>query len=883
MIEIKSLYKIYNENKKNCVTAIHDMNLRLPSKGIVMITGKSGSGKTTLLNILGTMDQPTEGEIIVDGVSMNNFTSKQYENYRNSYVGFAFQEYNLMNELSVSENVRLVLELQGTRNIEEEIDRVLSLVGLEELKDKKIAELSGGQKQRVTIARAIVKNCSMILADEPTGALDYATGTQVMDALKYISNEKLVLVVTHDKNMAHTYGDRIIEMEAGKIIADSDGEMEIDSERAFELRESKASLASAWQFAVNGMKKKKMRCTVLILLSVVAFLFLGISDVISNYDRIKVLVNSIYDNDKTIVTLKKGKKMSDDETEEWYDDHYKLSEADIEELNSSTDGTYKGIYTIPFETLNIENNYGDTSFYDEKYGQYIAELSGFVEFDEADLADYGFALYAGRMPDGDSDEIAISKYLYESFCLASYAGYTGPEVELRKNEKFLESLSWDEFRAKSSEYFSKKEIWKIEDPTYDIEKIINPDDLIGKSIFLGRRNYTITGIIDTHFDGSRYADLTAADAQNKKDISRFRLSKAIDEEKKYGAIGWAFVGKGKVKEIASRYPSVVTVDGMNLTFQNDYISITSDTIARLSDVDQGEIKWNDEEKDTLKQREIVVSRQMFDATETFLEDGTIRVDVSDEPYNKKRQDIKLTVSYEDGRPDLVQNKFEVAGRVTGEKKMIDDLGEAYNLSNTVILPDELFETVSAGRQGTYNYAVLPVLTKEKEMEQLINVLGEYKEDTRYCVTGAIAEELESLDTALNSFASIAKYVSILFLVLETVIFFNFVSMSIFNKKSDIGIMQAVGFRKKDIFIIYLLESLSISVINILIASPLVFLISLIGNGVIKEKFGIALSVLQFSWKQVLLIMVTGFGIAFVTSILSVVRIAKANPAELMRS
>lgn len=883
MIEIKSLFKIYNENQKNSVTAIHDMNLLLPSKGMVMVTGKSGSGKTTLLNILGGMDTPTKGEIIVDGISMNDFTSKQYENYRNSYIGFAFQEYNLMSELSVRENIRLVLELQGAKNIEEEISRVLSLVGLEELKDKKIAELSGGQKQRVTIARAMVKDCSMILADEPTGALDDATGIQVMEALKYISAEKLVLVVTHDKTIAHTYGDRIIEMKDGKIFSDSGEMMEEDRRKNLELKESKASIKNAWHFGMHAMKKRKVQCAVLIVLSVAAFLLLGISSIISNYDRDKVLVSSLYDNNKTMVTLEKGRKLVYDDAEDWYGDHFKLTEEDLEELNQSTTGTYKGIYKLPFETLNIENNYGDTSVYDDNYGQYLAEISGFVEFDEEELEEYGFTLYAGRMPNGDKDEIAISKYLYESFCLASYAGYTGPKVEIRENENLIESLSWDEFRVKSADYFSGKEIWNMEDATLEEEEIKNPEDLIGKTLFLGRRNYTITGIIDTKFDGSPYGDLTATDAENEKNTSRFKLAKTIAEEKNNGAIGWAFVGKGKVQEISSRYPSVVTVDGMELTFQNDYISITSDTIARLSDIDAEEIRWNDEEKNSLGQREIVVSKQMFDATETILENGTIRIDASDEPYNKKRVDIKMTATYADGRTELVQNKYEVAGRVTGEKKMIENLGEAYNLENTIILPDELFETLAEGRQGLYVYAVMPVLEKEKEMEQLITTLKEYREDTRYCVTGSIAEEINTLDGALNSFASIAKYMSFLFLLLETVIFCNFISMSVFSKKSDIGIMQAVGFAKKDIFTIYLIESMFLSLINIVLASPVVFAASVLGNKVIKQRFGIALSVLQFSWKQVALIAGTGLVIALLASILSVIKMAKRNPAELMRS
>lgn len=151
---------------------------------MVFILGKSGSGKSTFLNVVGGLDSFDRGEIIINGRSSRGFSQSDFDSYRNTYIGFIFQEYNILEELSVKKNIALALELQGKDAGEEEIKRILSLVDLDGLEDRKPKELSGGQKQRVAIARAIVKNPEIIMADEPTGALDSQTGKQVLTTLK---------------------------------------------------------------------------------------------------------------------------------------------------------------------------------------------------------------------------------------------------------------------------------------------------------------------------------------------------------------------------------------------------------------------------------------------------------------------------------------------------------------------------------------------------------------------------------------------------------------------------------------------------------------------------------------------------------------------------
>lgn len=220
MLEVKHLFKEYRTKKGVTTKALDDVSLVFPEKGMVFILGKSGSGKSTLLNVCGGLDRADSGEIIIKGKSSKDFSAQDFDSYRNTYVGFVFQEYNILDEFSVEENIALALELQNKKRDRETIDKILDDVDLAQFASRKPNTLSGGQKQRVAIARALVKEPEIIMADEPTGALDSKTGQQVFDTLKKLSQDKLVLVISHDRDFAEQYADRIIELKDGKILSD---------------------------------------------------------------------------------------------------------------------------------------------------------------------------------------------------------------------------------------------------------------------------------------------------------------------------------------------------------------------------------------------------------------------------------------------------------------------------------------------------------------------------------------------------------------------------------------------------------------------------------------------------------------------------------------
>lgn len=220
MLSVKNLVKVYKAKGGAETRALDGVSIDFPEKGMVFLLGKSGSGKSTLLNVAGGLDVPTSGEIIVKGKSSRDFTPSDFDSFRNTFIGFIFQEYNLLEEFNIEQNIALALQLQGKKSDAAEVDKLLELVDLKGFNKRKPNTLSGGQRQRVAIARALIKNPEIIMADEPTGALDSETGEQVFETLKKLSEDKLVIVVSHDREFAEEYADRIIELKDGKILSD---------------------------------------------------------------------------------------------------------------------------------------------------------------------------------------------------------------------------------------------------------------------------------------------------------------------------------------------------------------------------------------------------------------------------------------------------------------------------------------------------------------------------------------------------------------------------------------------------------------------------------------------------------------------------------------
>ncbi|WP_273320907.1 ATP-binding cassette domain-containing protein [Vallitalea guaymasensis] len=315
MIKIRGITKIYNPEKQKPLTALKDINLEFGAGEFVCILGKSGSGKSTLLNIIAGLDKPTAGSVFIDNEDMASFSDLKLADCRKDKIGFVFQDFQLMEHLTVLENVELGLSMNAVDSKEKRrrAKSILTNIGLYEHLNHKPSELSGGQKQRVSIARALVKNPDIIIADEPTGALDSKTSIEMLNILKDIADSgKLVIVVTHDYEV-RDYSTRIVELKDGQVIKDEikqkfvqNNEKSIVQKRSFDI---KAAFRLSWKRLVER-KWRYLLVSVSLIIGICSLaIAFGISNGIKSYSE---YANKRIIDNKKLTFIKKDALTSED-------------------------------------------------------------------------------------------------------------------------------------------------------------------------------------------------------------------------------------------------------------------------------------------------------------------------------------------------------------------------------------------------------------------------------------------------------------------------------------------------------------------------------------------------------------------------------------------
>ena len=293
MLRCENIIKDYPTSEE-VVHALKGVSLSFRNNEFVSILGQSGCGKTTFLNIIGGLDHYTSGDLIINGKSTRNYKDKDWDTYRNHKIGFVFQSYNLITHQSVLSNVELALTLSGVGKEERKKRAIeaLTKVGLKDQIYKKPTQLSGGQMQRVAIARAIVNNPDIILADEPTGALDSSTSIQIMEILKEISKDKLVIMVTHNPELAQKYSSRIIRLSDGEVISDSNPYNEFEELNNSQIdKKTSMSFKTALSLSLNNLMTKKART---ILVSFAGSIgIIGIALILSLSNGVQSYIDSV--------------------------------------------------------------------------------------------------------------------------------------------------------------------------------------------------------------------------------------------------------------------------------------------------------------------------------------------------------------------------------------------------------------------------------------------------------------------------------------------------------------------------------------------------------------------------------------------------------------
>ena len=431
MLELKKIKKTYNAGglKQN---ALNSVSIKFRKSEFVCILGPSGSGKTTLLNVLGGLDNYDDGDLIINGKSTRKFKSKDWDEYRNNVIGFIFQSYNLIGHISVLANVELSLKLSSVPKKErrKKALEVLEKVGLKNHIHKKPNELSGGQMQRVAIARSLVNDPEIILADEPTGALDTKTSKDIMDLIKKVSDGKLVIMVTHNETLAKEYATRIINLKDGKITGDTNPYDEKEDEKKdYKFRKTKMSFKEALLLSLNNILTKKGRTLLtafassigIIGIALILALSNGFDKKVNEYEKgimsampIIISKESMNMDEETISNLKGENKT------EYPSEEYVVSKKDDMDLMTRTNNLTKDYIDYIMKTPK-EYAYGVT-FYSAKSFNIINEDKELIDSSKVNLGsvpysfdktapnqvlDAYYDVLKGRMPQSKDELVLI--------------------------------------------------------------------------------------------------------------------------------------------------------------------------------------------------------------------------------------------------------------------------------------------------------------------------------------------------------------------------------------------------------------------------------------------------------------------------------------------
>lgn len=432
MIELKNVTKIYRSKKATDTKAIDEVSLNIGDKGLTFIVGTSGSGKSTLLNVIGALDSITSGTLLVDGKDIGGLSSDELSKYRNSYVGFVFQDYNLIDEYSVFENINLSLSLQGISD-DEKILNTLEDVGLKNLAKRNINELSGGQKQRVAVARALVKDPRIILADEPTGNLDSKSSVQIIELLKKISNERQVIVISHNMNLAKKYGDRIIEIKDGKVSNDTKNEEIKKTNNKIDYKDSKLPFKEIIRLSLLNIKAKTTKTILMVLLTSLSLAFIAFTFNIFMFDSKELALDTIINNDEYTFDIEYKNCIRDGMV---YNCENKfLDGLQLKDIDDTITPYKKNIfYELYDENKIVSFQYGN--YIDRENGSLVIKDERTLRFVEI-TDDILLNDVVGSIPK-NKDEIVITKKLFDSF---SKKGVLTSEGKLYKPKSIDELLS----------------------------------------------------------------------------------------------------------------------------------------------------------------------------------------------------------------------------------------------------------------------------------------------------------------------------------------------------------------------------------------------------------------------------------------------------------
>lgn len=982
MLEVKNLSKIYKATVKNGIstTALDNVSLVFPDKGMVFLLGKSGSGKSTLLNVCGGLDAPTSGEIIVKGKSSKNFSQSDFDSYRNTFIGFIFQEYNILNEFSVEDNIALALELQGKPKDKAAIAELLDQVDLSGFAKRKPNTLSGGQKQRIAIARALVKSPEIIMADEPTGALDSNTGKQVFDTLKKLSRDKLVIIVSHDRDFAELYGDRIIELKDGKIISDvskeeipqaalsdsisatgdilcvkkgatlseedmskiksfledapndviiakeeksisafkkvahitDDGAQEYfadTDESKLEIKQykpedskfirSRLPLRHASKIGVSGLKNKPIRLLMTILLCTVAFILFGLLSTLTFYNSESMFKQTLTSSAKEYVTINKV-------------------------YESNVKAYFLG---------SVEHQYTQTkpALFSDAEIQKLSETFGKDIFGATDSSGLEFSIRS-----------KTASYWVNSISTAAYV----PEGNAFRN-KITGSYPVNDDEICISKYSAEMLIaCSTTDENGNTVVATMPEDLIGKTVKISGTPYKVTGIFDCGSLDQKFDSLK--DSNDSEKAATADLSTTLAD----GTYLMVLFTENKVSEIASFAKSNTNGVVSRPAFLNlhspafsadEEISKGEDfprySFSSIADLDSSDARFFVEGAEKLNDKEALINvNDWINCIYLYLNthpeefaDASAEIEVR-ENISKYLNGLTVTFDEETGTAietpitesekqeafDFLFEKFaslEINADLTpadgsnlkianstATYKIVGVYESSNNSQSEVYLTQNEYdkhwnvqfptlqycEIVTSSYKddpnARYSTVYAPFSNTDEQKQKLWNIYSNTEFDSnssKLSIGGSQAALLSTVDSLVKNLSTIFLYVGIVLAIFAILLFSNFITTSINQKRREIGILRAVGARGIDVFKIFFSESFVIAIICSLISTVGSMLLCNTINSAMAQEFNAAIFV--FGPLSVLVIV----GVAFLTAILAtfipVFIAARKKPVDSIKS
>lgn len=827
MIKLVNVNKYYQSGNER-IHVIKDLNYEFPNTGLVFILGPSGSGKSTLLNLLGGLDKPDSGEIWIEDKELGTFTKKEQNYYLNSYLGFVFQEYNILKDLNLKQNINLSLQLQkrNKKESKRKVNEIINEVELNGLEKRKVSQLSGGQKQRIAIARALVKDPSLIIADEPTGNLDSETSKKIFDLFKKISKQRLIIIVTHDEESANLYGDSILKIDTANQDFDKEtsksnqisSDIKVISDRKLYLEKAKTPFKTIFKLAFKNIWTKKLRYLLMFVISLISLVFLSFA-IELNGDKLYQNVFTTVNNDINYTDIYQYiPKNSSDTSSDFYAKFEKsplMNDAYTIIKRISNDLTLH-----KYQTVNI--NYSSYNIEKSNY-LYQGRINTIILFDNTN----DYRLLAGKLPNSEEPEILITDYLLDAF-----------------------------------KHFG------IVDSKTNIYTIINKYFDFGYTT-----HFKVVGVVETNY--KKWIHLS----RYKTDYEFDEYDESIEGfEYDYLMMNSFIVGKKYYDYLLSTdfNKTEIYLDGYNLS----HTKIVSpdehddDKIKKLYNEYTGRTEYLGNEPQN--NNEIVVPYSLINTIFNF--SSSYSWETENFVRNIINNEAELTLEFKYDSLETENDKYNKA--VTKVFKVV-----GFTITDRFILTEDSFSDIqeAVGKASS-------VVDNEKVIVELSNnpntVLNQfnklYNNDYHFIIdVFKFKDSIESYDVdPMIKFASTGGL--IVFSILTIGIMWTIISIEIVDSKKEIGILRSIGLSGNKVSLIFIIQTLFVNILSYLASIPIAYyVIDLFGSNIMDGLGEIHLSMYTLTYRSPLILAIFILIITLFSTILPLIKIMRRKIIDVI--